>query len=233
MSSEKLPKGARQIWLPTFGNTADGVFITNAALRILFWNKGAEKLLGYSQAEVLNQHCYEVLAGRYAGKLWCHANCNPYQCAQRGGLPDGFQILTHTNEDKQLWIDVSVFVLPGRKKPLLLHLFRDATHQKRNEETIQNMLSLLGVHRFTKGYQEGENSVLQRPMSATNGLSALTRREVEVLQLLAEGLSSTAIAQRISISPFTVRNHVRNTLKKLGLHSRAQAISFGFANHLF
>lgn len=55
--------------------------------------------------------------------------------------------------------------------------------------------------------------------------SDLTARELEVLELLAEGLSGDAIASRLYLSPNTVRNHVQNLLPKLGAHSRLEAVS--------
>ena len=155
MSARKLPIRSRQKWLPAFGNTADGVFITDAAQRIIFWSKGAERILGYSQSEVSKRHCYEVLAGRCCDKLWCYANCNVDKSVRRGILPDDFDIMTHTREGKDIWVNVSTIVLPVRKKPLLMHLFRDVTQQKRNEEVVQNMLSLLRVRGFPKGNPEG------------------------------------------------------------------------------
>ena len=51
-------------------------------------------------------------------------------------------------------------------------------------------------------------------------------REREVLALIAEGLSNTEIAERLSISEKTVRNHASNLFDKLGVWSRAQAIVF-------
>jgi DNA-binding NarL/FixJ family response regulator len=54
----------------------------------------------------------------------------------------------------------------------------------------------------------------------------LTVRELEVLQALADGLSDKEIAQRLNLSPQTVRNHVVNILGKLGAHSRLQALVF-------
>jgi two-component system, NarL family, response regulator DevR len=53
----------------------------------------------------------------------------------------------------------------------------------------------------------------------------LTERERDVLQLLAEGLSNAAIAERLFVSVHTVRNHVANLSNKLGAHSKLEALS--------
>jgi DNA-binding NarL/FixJ family response regulator len=54
----------------------------------------------------------------------------------------------------------------------------------------------------------------------------LSPRERTVLGLVAEGLSNAAIADSLSLSEKTVRNHVSNVFDKLGVWSRAQAIVF-------
>jgi DNA-binding NarL/FixJ family response regulator len=50
----------------------------------------------------------------------------------------------------------------------------------------------------------------------------MTRREREIVLLIAEGLSNKEIAGRLTIAPYTVKNHVHNILEKLALHSRLQ-----------
>src|ERR1044072_2847992 len=55
---------------------------------------------------------------------------------------------------------------------------------------------------------------------------ALTARESEVLALITEGLGNAQIAERVSISEKTVRNHVSNVFDKLGVWTRAQAMVF-------
>jgi DNA-binding NarL/FixJ family response regulator len=61
---------------------------------------------------------------------------------------------------------------------------------------------------------------------ALEKLSRLTRREREVLALLADGSDKDAIAGALYISPHTARTHVQNILAKLGLHSRLEAAAF-------
>jgi DNA-binding NarL/FixJ family response regulator len=54
----------------------------------------------------------------------------------------------------------------------------------------------------------------------------MTKREREVIDLIAEGLSNKEIAQRLSIATFTVKSHVHNILDKLALHTRLQVASY-------
>jgi DNA-binding NarL/FixJ family response regulator len=67
-------------------------------------------------------------------------------------------------------------------------------------------------------------------------MSDLTRREKEVLALLAEGAGNGAIAEALVISPETARTHIQNVLSKLGVHSRLEAATFvmqnGILDHL-
>jgi DNA-binding NarL/FixJ family response regulator len=55
--------------------------------------------------------------------------------------------------------------------------------------------------------------------------SVLSEREVEVLRLVAEGLSTSAVAELLDVSPYTARNHFQNVMDKLDVHTRLQAIT--------
>ena len=71
---------------------------------------------------------------------------------------------------------------------------------------------------------EGEHQEKKR--NAQSALSQLTPREVEVVRVLAEGLSDKEVADRLCIASKTVRIHVANILGKLGLESRLQLVLF-------
>jgi predicted ATPase/DNA-binding CsgD family transcriptional regulator len=74
--------------------------------------------------------------------------------------------------------------------------------------------------------QQGIGGIPRGPRPSTRANQAgLTARQLEVLELLAEGLSNSEIASRLFTSPKTVEHHVSAVLAKLGTCSRAQAIS--------
>jgi DNA-binding NarL/FixJ family response regulator len=61
----------------------------------------------------------------------------------------------------------------------------------------------------------------------------VSARELEVLQLVAQGLNNREIGKRLFISENTVKNHVRNILEKLQLHSRMDAVMYAVREKLF
>jgi len=70
-----------------------------------------------------------------------------------------------------------------------------------------------------------------RPIPRT-AVAGLTRRELEVLRLLACGLDQADIARDLVITPKTVEKHIEHILLKLGVHSRAQAVALAFQERL-
>jgi two-component system NarL family response regulator len=60
----------------------------------------------------------------------------------------------------------------------------------------------------------------------------LTARELEVLKLVARGLSNREVGEKLFISENTVKNHVRNILEKLHLHSRIEAVMYAVRQRL-
>ena len=60
----------------------------------------------------------------------------------------------------------------------------------------------------------------------------LTDRELEVLRLVAKGMNNREISKELFISENTVKNHVRNILEKLQLHSRMEAVMYAVREKL-
>ena len=67
-------------------------------------------------------------------------------------------------------------------------------------------------------------TAVRRDAPRAEGTARLTERELEVLRLVARGMSNRAVAESLFLSENTVKNHVRNILDKLEAHSRMEAV---------
>ncbi|MEU6144656.1 response regulator transcription factor [Streptomyces sp. NPDC047081] len=68
-----------------------------------------------------------------------------------------------------------------------------------------------------------------RPAAPAEPPDGLTAREIEVLVLIAEGLSNTEIGRKLHVSTATVKTHINNMFTKTGLKDRAQAVRYAYA----
>jgi DNA-binding CsgD family transcriptional regulator len=82
------------------------------------------------------------------------------------------------------------------------------------------------VARLVHGPAEGPDLIIleEREPPPAEDLG-LTRREAEVLHLVARGLTNEEIAKRLYVSPLTVKKHLEHVYRKLGVHGRAQAVA--------
>jgi len=201
------------------------VYVVDGAQRILFWNKGAERLLGFSEAEVRGRRCYAVLRGRLSsGEPLCQAGCEVRRRVQQETPVENFDLQVATRGEGEAWVNVSVIALSNRKKPLTLHLLRDLSREKQRERALRQMLRVLRRY-----------GAAPRPAEAGKGAGRqrrLTRRERQVVILLARGLSTRAIGRELGISVYTARNHIQNVLHRLGVHNKAQAVSLALRTGL-
>ena len=77
-----------------------------------------------------------------------------------------------------------------------------------------------------------EFKTMSRPDRSQGPALKLTERELDVLRLVAKGLSNRDVAHRLAISENTVKNHVRNMLEKLQLRSRMEAAMYAVREKL-
>ena len=61
----------------------------------------------------------------------------------------------------------------------------------------------------------------------------MTKREREVIELIADGHSNKEIGQILHLSPYTVKSHVHNILEKMALHTRVQIAKYAYASKEF
>jgi PAS domain S-box-containing protein len=217
--------------LDILANTADGVFAIGTDQRIILWNKGAQAILGFSSKEVLGNNCYDVIAGRdESGNLVCSKDCWIVNHIQKGEMVTNHDMLTHSKAGDPVWINVSMVVIPGRRKQFntVVHIFRDITKRKHSEELIQELISTV------KRSNQAKEHTLSAKISPLDNQSKtrLTRRERQVLILLAEGASTNTITEELYISRATARKHIQNILTKLRLHTKLEAVIYATKNNL-
>jgi NarL family two-component system response regulator LiaR len=126
-----------------------------------------------------------------------------------------------------------VILTPGPEAQVLMAAVQaGAVGCVSHESGLARLLSLLAGSRPGRFVLDPDrlHETLKRVAGAGAGggerpsrLDVLSAREREVLSGLAAGLDNDAIADRLYLSPNTVRTHVGNILKKLGVHSRAEA----------
>jgi PAS domain S-box-containing protein len=194
---------------------ADGVFAITSDGRIVLWNRAAERILGYAPREAVGRPCCDLFVGRDdSGNRLCYKGCHVQTLVKMGEPIQNFDMHTRNKAGKSVWLNISVLVTPARPGtgPLTIHLFRDVTATKELLGLVQERLSA------------------PPPAAPENG--TLTRRELEILRLLATGANTKVAAERLHVSPATVRNHVQNIFGKLGVHSRLEAVAYATSHRM-
>jgi DNA-binding NarL/FixJ family response regulator len=92
------------------------------------------------------------------------------------------------------------------------------------QSLISPLMAIKLLDEFKQMSRPDRNQVSTPPVSA---------RELEVLKLVSQGLPNREIGKRLFISENTVKNHVRNILEKLQLHSRMDAVMYAMRENLF
>lgn len=210
----------------------DGVCAVSSDGRVLFWNRAAERILGHTARDITGRSCCEVFAGRDEhGNRVCHQGCHVMTLVGMQEPVQHFDMLTRARDGRSVWLDMSIMSLPRETAPnghgnghtnghangfILLHFFRDVTASKELLDVVRE--------RYAAPPAAAEGAI--------DGAVALTRREVEVLRLVAQGSRTKAVAEKLHVSPATVRNHVQNILGKLGAHNRLEAVAYATRHRL-
>lgn len=123
----------------------------------------------------------------------------------------------------------SGFLLKDAKPEELIAAIRAVAH---GDATISPRITRRMLEMFAPqlpGSDEGEESLAQLDAVA---LASLTEREIEVLKLIAQGMTNQEIADALFISMTTVKTHVGNILSKINARDRVQAVIFAYENNL-
>ncbi|MBI2873291.1 MAG: PAS domain-containing protein [Chloroflexi bacterium] len=211
-----LPEAA---WLDMV--THDGLFSVDSHQRIEHWSESAQRILGHRPEDVEGKLCYEVVGGRDSqNHRFCRRNCPVMVNARRRRPTPDFDLLCATPGEEARWINVSVAV-PKKDSGAVgaVHMFRDVSHRRRTEEFARKATSSLRA-------LLGDDASTQEPEPSPTPVPKLSPREVQVLRLLATGVTTPQIAETLRVSPVTARNHVTRLLSKLGAKSRLQAVVY-------
>ncbi len=199
--------------------TADGGFAIDAEGRIVVWNHAAENMLGYTMREAIGRPCCDLLMGHddNGNRLCCRGRCYVRDLVRMRDQVHTFDMRTRTKAGSTIWVNVSTLMVSSDGiGDMTVHLLRDVTATREILAVIRERLS----------------TPASLVPAAPDGNGALTRRELEILRIISTGLNTKDAAEKLHLSPATVRNHVQNILGKLGAHSRLEAVAYATRHRL-
>ena len=198
--------------------TADGGFAIDAEGRILVWNHAAENMLGYTAREAVGRPCCDLLMGHEDnGNRLCCLGCYGRDLVRIRDQVHNFDMRARTKAGSMIWVNVSTLMVSSDGiGDVTVHLLRDVT-------ATREILALI---------RERLSTAAELVAAAPDGNGTLTRRELEILRIISTGLNTKDAAEKLHVSPATVRNHVQNILGKLGAHSRLEAVAYATRHRL-
>lgn len=200
--------------------STEAIYVSDSRQRIVAWSPAAERLTGYSAEDVIGRPCYEVIAGTEPdGHPVCRRNCSVVRNARRGRPTTTYEVTARRKDGDRVCLESSIVVAADgqRSRPYMLHLVRPAETPADSPAAVPPAPHLAGTVDAANVPPVGQ---------------PLSRRELEVLRLLAAGRSTAEVAEILSISRFTARNHIGNLERKLGARTRVEVILFGAHHHL-
>lgn len=206
-----------------FYHTVDGAFAIDAKQRITFWNQGCSQLFGVSAEQAVGRPCNEVVKGEGPpGHPICMRRCRVARLGKGEKAPKTFAILVRDGSGKELRLSVSIVLVPAGPKDswTCVHLL--------HREAAVNVLEALDHPRQQRRRARGGGD----PRRGVAAAFALTTREQEVLELMAEGLATPMVAELLNIRLVTVRNHIQHIHEKLGVHSQAETVAYAYRHNL-
>ena len=186
--------------------TGDAAFAVDREGVIVLWNQAAEQTLGYQSTTAIGQYCWNLLCGKDVyGNQYCCERCPLREMAFRQESVNTYQATFKTAHNGRTQFSINCMVVfndVGTK--LLLHI----CHPDKNAAELDRG----GVTTSSR---------------VSKHIDILTKRENEVLKLLAESKSTRDIASSLGISTSTVRNHIQHLMRKLNAHNRLEAVMKG------
>ncbi len=203
----------------------DGVFALDANQTVTFWNQASENITGISARNAVGRCCHEVMKGHdLAGRPLCKCDCPVSALAKGGPPPSALPMRIERSDGQMVQLKVSTLLVPSRSEGewSIVHVMRHGRDRQP---------AALPVRDSTQEQQcEPEGAGCAHAVPA--GACLLTGRERDVLRLLAHGHATEIIADRMSLSQATVRNHIQRLMAKLDVHSRVEAVAYAHRHQL-
>lgn len=199
--------------------TADAAFVLDQNGVIAAWNSAAEQLFLITAEEALGLLCSQVLHGVDECGRVCGTECVVKEHSAKRHPVSNYDVQVKTPSGKR-WCSMSV-LMPlnqGTAAGYTLHVARPNDLQKRFEHLMRDFVV---AETEIPPAQLRELVAIKR---SPTQLAELSKRETEILRLLAKGRSTAQMAVDLFISPTTVNNHVQRILKKLSAHTRLEAV---------
>lgn len=213
--------------LVDMARTQESVFAVDSSCRIVYLNSGVESLLGYRARDVIGCRCCEALHFADANGLGACSRCT-HALATSSGLPSSRRFVVTATAQSGQRVRMRVLALPAYNASAqlrIVHVLRAISPKEPVEEDEALTLEELADVPLHPDYECVPTSDMPTVHTQhRHQPHVLTKRELEVLKLLAGGLSTANIATTLSISPLTARNHVTSIIEKLGAKTRLQAV---------
>ena len=109
------------------------------------------------------------------------------------------------------------------------------------DEFLKTIRSVAGGEKVLPHHMTGSlfSQIVERAVSGTKNVKLvqqavrMKKRERQVIELIADGLTNKEIGLTLHLSPYTVKSHVHNILEKMALHTRVQIAKYAYANEEF
>ncbi|MEW6126485.1 MAG: LuxR C-terminal-related transcriptional regulator [Acidobacteriota bacterium] len=200
-------------------STSDSAFAVDGNGLIVAWNQAAERLFGLPMRDVLGKSCGSILQGTDECGAVCSRDCMIQQSVRQHHPISNFDLQVQTVEGRK-WCNISILIAneSNLTSPYSIHVIRQIDVRKKLEVLVRDFV----VHE-TQLPTEQVTTLMASTRAAAHDIG-LTNRELEILRLLAKGITTATIAQQLHVSRTTVHNHVQHILRKLNAHSRLEAI---------
>jgi len=200
-------------------STSDSSFAVDGNGRIVAWNRASEELFGLSADEAITKMCGEIIQGSDECGTVCSAECTVQQAVRKHHPMGNFDLQIQTAGGRQ-WCNVSILIAneDSSTLPYSIHIVRQVDVRKRLELLMRDFI-VTGT-----GMPAEQATTLISSTRAPAREAELSSREIEVLKLLASGVSTNGVANQLHISRTTVNNHIQHILRKLDVHTRLEAI---------